>query len=50
MVMGSNPQCRILDGHFSHIFVVKIEMFDKTKINEKEAEDGTFLKTCFQYR
>ena len=45
---GFESQCRILDGHFSHIFVVKIEMFDKTKINEKEAEDGTFLKTCFQ--
>ena len=34
----------ILDGHFSHIFVVKIVIFiETTKINEKEAGDGPFL-------
>ena len=26
-VMGSHPSNRILDGHFSHKFVVKIEIF-----------------------
>ena len=28
---GFKPQHRILDGHFSHLFVVKI-VFEKTKI------------------
>ena len=32
----------ILDGHFSHLFVVRIvRFFEKTKINEKE---GPFYK------
>ena len=37
---------RILDGHFSHTFVVKIVLFvwKRPKINEKEAGVGTFLK------
>ena len=36
----------ILDGHFLHLFVVKIVMcFLKTKINEKEAKVGPFKKT-----
>ena len=34
----------ILDEHFSHIFVVKYVMFEKTKINEKDARDGLFKK------
>ena len=33
---GFESQHRILDGHFSHLFVVKIVMFEKMKINEKE--------------
>ena len=29
---------------FSHLFVIKLEcLFEKTKINEKEAGDGPFL-------
>ena len=40
----------ILDGHFSHIFVVKIVMFEKTKFNEKEAEDGLFKKPSLTYQ
>ena len=38
----------ILDGHFSHIIVVKIVMFvwKRPKINEKEAGVGPFKKTC----
>ena len=34
---GFESQHCILDGHFSYLFVVKIGMFEKTKINEKEA-------------
>ena len=35
----------ILDGHFSHLFVVKLYcLFEKTTINEKEAGDGPFFK------
>ena len=43
---GFKSQHSILEGHFSHLFVVKIVMFvlKKTKINEKEAGDGPFLK------
>ena len=37
-------QHRKLDGHFAHIFVVKIEVIVKTKINEKEARDSPFKK------
>ena len=40
-------RCRILDGHniFSHIIVKELYcLFEKTKINEKEAEDGPFKK------
>ena len=34
----------ILDGHFSHLFVVKIVMlFKKTKIKEKETGVGPFF-------
>ena len=36
-VVGSNLY--ILDGHFEHIFVVKIVMSEKTEINKKEAVD-----------
>ena len=43
---GFKSQHSILEGHFSHLFVVKIVMFvlKKTKINEKEAGYGPFLK------
>ena len=42
---GFKYQYSILDGHFSHLFVVKIvTLFEKTKINEKEAGDGPFKK------
>ena len=35
----------ILDGYFSHLFVVRIVMFFvKTKINEKEAKEGPFFE------
>ena len=34
---GFESQHRIPDGHISHLFAVKILMFGKTKINEKEA-------------
>ena len=40
---GFKSQHHILDGHFSHIFVVKIGMLEKTKINEKGVEDSSFL-------
>ena len=52
MVMGGGScskgrefesQHNILNGHFSHLFVVKIVMFETTKINEKEAGDGPFF-------
>ena len=37
-------QHRILDGHFSHLLVLEIVMlFEKTKINEKEAGEGQFF-------
>ena len=55
MVMGGDSHsegCRfeswhhILDGHFSHIFVVKIcnVCLKRLKINEKEAGVGPFKK------
>ena len=39
-------QHHILDGHFSHLFDVRIVMFvqKRPKINEKEAEDGPFFQ------
>ena len=43
---------RILDGDFSHRFLVKIVlMFDckRPKINEKEAVDGPFLKQKLEF-
>ena len=53
MVMGGNSCCEgrgfeskhhILDGHFSHLCAVKLYcLLEKTKINEKEAEEGPFL-------
>ena len=41
---GFESRHRILDGHFSHIFVVKIVLFvwKRPKINEKEAGDGPY--------
>ena len=34
----------LLDGHFSHLFVERIAIFfEKTQINEKEAENGPFF-------
>ena len=54
MVMGGDSfsqgrgfEClhRILDGQFSHLFVVKLLLlFETTKINEKEAGMDLFLK------
>ena len=55
MVMGGDSRSEgcgfeswhhILDGHFSHIFVVKIcnVCLKRPKINEKEVEVGPFLK------
>ena len=42
---GFESQHHILNGHFSHLFVVKIViLFEKTKINEKVAGDGPFFK------
>ena len=36
---------QILDGHFSHLFVVQIVLFfEKTKINEKRPGLAHFLK------
>ena len=34
---GFQSRYHLLDGHFSHIFVAKKLIFEKTKINEKEA-------------
>ena len=46
---GFKYQYSILDGHFSHLFVVKIvTLFEKTKINEKEAGDGPFKKLSLE--
>ena len=44
-VCGFESQHRILDGHFSRVFVVKIVMmfFEKTEI-KKEARVGPFKK------
>ena len=41
---GFESRHRILDGHLSHIFVVKIVMFvlKRPKINEKEVGVGPF--------
>ena len=53
MVMGRDSRSNgrrfesrhhILDGHFSHIFVVKLYcLFEKTEINKKEAGVGPFF-------
>ena len=45
---GFESQHHILDGHFSHLLAVKIvTLFEKTKINEKEARDGPFKKSNY---
>ena len=42
---GFESQHCILDGHFSHLFVVNVVMlFEKTKINENVVWDGPFFK------
>ena len=49
---GFESQHRILNGHFTNIFVVKIVVcLKKTKINKKEAGYGPFYKeiTCISY-
>ena len=49
---GFKSQHRILDGHFSHLFVVKIAV-TKDEKNEKEAVVGPFLtfsKYCWYDR
>ena len=46
---GFESQHRILDGHFSYLFVLKIViLLGKTKINEKVGRDGPFfiIKSC----
>ena len=45
-VRGFESQRCILDGHISHWYVVKIELFiwEKPKINEKEAGVAHFFK------
>ena len=35
---GCESQHHILDGHFSHVFVVKIVCFEKMKINKMRPE------------
>ena len=42
-VVSSNPGTVYWMDIFSHLFVVRIVMFEKTKINEKETEDGPFF-------
>ena len=46
---GFQSWCHVLDGHFSHWFVVKISIvcLNRPKINEKEARVGPFLKRIF---
>ena len=46
---GFESQHRIQDGHISHIFAIKFGSFEKTKINEKEAGDGTFFNINIDY-
>ena len=48
---GFESQHRILDGHFSHIFVVKIcnVCLQRPKVNEKEAGVGPFKKNCLRH-
>ena len=42
---GLQSQYCILDGYFKHLFAVNfVCLFEKTKTNEKEAEDGPFKK------
>ena len=41
---GFESQHHILDGYFSHLLVKIVMIFEKTKINQKEAGDGHFLK------
>ena len=49
MFQRSWVRIRILDGHFFTFFVVKLKcVFEKTKINEKEAVVGPFLKNFMQ--
>ena len=44
-IMGLNLiRYHTLDGHFLHIFVVKIVLFEKTENKQKEARDGPFKK------
>ena len=46
---GFDSQHRILDGHFSHLFCCKncnYVCLKRSKINEKEAKVGPFLRTC----
>ena len=47
---GFKSRYRILDGHFSHIFVVKIcnVCLKRPKINEKEEKEKC-IKRCKRY-
>ena len=48
--MGSNPSSVYWMNIISHIFVVKIKsLFEKTKINEKEAGDGPLKQILFDF-
>ena len=40
---------QVLDGQFSNSFVVKLFELKRPKINEKEAENGQFLKNFLIY-
>ena len=45
MVVGSNPTHSILDGHFAHLFVLRVVMFAwKDENDQKEAKTGPFKK------
>ena len=41
---GFKYRHHLLNGHFSHIFVVKIAMFEKTKVNKKRPGMARFIK------
>ena len=48
-VMGLNPSTVHYMDIFSHIFVVKLYcLFEKTKINRKDAGDGPFFKKTLE--
>ena len=48
-IMSSNPGTLNWMDIFSHLFVVKICVFERTKINEKEAGVGPFKKHRYDF-